>query len=185
MEGTKGSLSSQYNQCPLTSDLLGCPVPASRLQHPGLDAVSQQEGVVVDEGDRLLLAAPTLAVALQQCHHHLQGLPGRAAPLQTQPAVPAAPRRPAVGDGTGWPGQGTHTTLSSPHQVHPQQRLVLPQGLTGPDTLIAHADTVFVGTHLGTPQPGGTAQHHRVGSLRLLDLQVGALSARGTGTERG
>lgn len=88
---------------------------------------------------------------------------------------------PGVGGQRG--SKGTITTPSSPHQVHPQQCLVLPHGLTGPDALVAHADAVLVSAHLSTPQPGGTAQHHRVRPLRLFDLQVCALGGGQSGAE--
>ena len=65
----------------------------------------------------------------------------------------------------------------SPDQVHAEQpfRLVLVRLQPGPDGLVADAEAVLVGAHLGAPHPGGAAQHHGVGGRRLVDGDVGAL----------
>lgn len=65
----------------LTCDPLGHPQPASRLQHPGLFAVHQQEGVVVAEGCRVLPALPSLAVLFQEACDDGQCPPGAVASL--------------------------------------------------------------------------------------------------------
>lgn len=65
----------------LTCDPLSHPQPASRLQHPGLIAVHQQEGVVVAKGCRVLPARPTLPMLFQEACDDGQRPPGAVASL--------------------------------------------------------------------------------------------------------
>lgn len=61
------------------------PQPSGGLQHPGLAAVHQEEGVVVAEGFWVLPALPPLTVELQEVRDHGQRRPGAVATLQSQP----------------------------------------------------------------------------------------------------
>lgn len=79
---------------------MGGPQPSSGLQHPGLAAVHQEEGVVVAEGFWVLPALPSLTVELQEVRDDGQCCPGAVAALQSQP-VEGIRRSVFVGKKTG------------------------------------------------------------------------------------
>lgn len=65
--------------------------------------------------------------------------------------------------------------LYLPDKVHAQQSLFSVNSLSGPDSLIAYADSLIVGSHFSPPHPGRLTENHRMGVLQLWDLDVCAL----------
>ena len=120
---------------------LGCAKRSSRLEHPRLHRIGNDEAVVVGEGAPLVPASSALAVALDQFADHRHGF-----------------------------GRGRRAFEGEAKQVHAGQTSRR-TAFRGEHGLVADRHAMLVCPHLGSPHPEWPADHERVrlGDLRHLD----------------
>ena len=127
-------------------------VPADGFQDDHIFPVHDEKGIHVGEALVPVAAGPSLAMPAEEADDHVEGFPGGAPPLESEPEE-IHPDEPGLPFGSDLREQG----------------------------LVADDDALFVYPHLGAPDPEGLAQEHGMRFTHLGNGDVGArkIFARG------